>query len=54
MKFDDVVEAIRKAIENLIKIISEFFAKFDVRPNYERESWTATYPYEDDTDAANA
>lgn len=47
MTFDVVVEKIRIAILNLVEIISDFFKKFDIRPNYEKtDKWTETYPCE--------
>lgn len=47
MTFDVVVEKIRAAVANLIDLISEFFKKFDIRPNYEKTNiWRETYPYE--------
>lgn len=51
MTFDVVVEKIRAAIANLIDLISEFFKKFDIKPNYEKtDKWTDKYPYEEDAE----
>ena len=47
MTFDVVVEKVRKAIVELIALISDFFKKFDIRPNYEKtDKWEETYSHE--------
>ncbi len=47
ISINDVVEKIRETIENLINLLKDFFARFDVRPNYEKtDKWTDKYPDE--------
>lgn len=51
MTFDVVVKKVKDAILHLVAIISEFFKKFDIKPNYEDTSkWTDKYPYEEDAE----
>lgn len=47
MTFETVVEKVQFAITELIRIISEFFKKFDIRPNYEKtDKWEETFSHE--------